>query len=76
MVAVFKSLNEAGLIGSGVLFDSEQFDFEDKHCVGRNASGAACAVAQMWGDEKPPTVADRHQLQRFGPAVDHPRDGK
>ena len=50
----------------------EQFHIEDQSRVGPDQiARAPLAVSQIRGDKQPPFGANRHLLQRFGPARDH-----
>src|SRR5215510_1175933 len=52
--------------------NSEQFDFEDKCCVGRyGTAGTAGAISQIGGDNEFPLPADFHALHAFVPTFDH-----
>src|ERR1700746_258670 len=59
------------------LADREQFYFEDQGGSGADVcAGAAIAVGEVGGDEELPLRSDWHQLQRFGPALDHAVHGE
>ena len=60
-----------------LLADRDQLDVKDKSFTGTDVSTcAAIAVGEIGGNEELPLRSDRHQLQRFGPALDHASDGK
>mmetsp|Transcript_10544 Transcript_10544/g.34998 ORF Transcript_10544/g.34998 Transcript_10544/m.34998 type:complete len:256 (-) Transcript_10544:207-974(-) len=62
---------EEGPLGSGV--DRDEFEREYEHCLWRDPGRRAPApVAQERRHKQLPLVAGSHELQRLGPAGDHP----
>src|SRR5580700_2110996 len=58
--------------------NGHQFDFKDEGCVGTDAATRAAprAIGKFRGNKKLPLGSNGHELQRFGPTLDHTADGK
>src|SRR5580704_15079610 len=58
--------------------NGHQFDFKDEGGVGTDATTRAAprAIGKFRWNKKLPLGSNGHELQRLGPTLDHPADGK